>query len=325
MPPKDRLDAIRARELLPKGVSLEETAQFYLRHHVVEGDPLTFDALVDRFIERKKKKCRANSEWPDILGDILRPFREEIGRRQVVSILEKDVTDVLERLAKEREWRATTCKQRLVVLQDLFALGVDIRAANINPAEKVKPPVERDPDGSDNDIAVVLPETVRGILAVSRDLTPAVSISFFGGLRNREVQRLDWSDIDLDRRRIEVRDGHSKTGQARWVDIADNLAAFLLPYRRASGPVVPECFESFTYAFGAVRKRAGVTKWVRGTARHCFASYYLFAGHKIDDLIRNMGHVDDVMIYTRYRELVTPEDAAEFWQIFPKEEVMMAA
>lgn len=325
MPPRSRLDAIRARELLPKGVSLEDAARFYVQHHVVAGHPLTFDDLVDRFIEDKRKKSRANSEWPDILGDILRPFREEMGRREVVSILERDVTDVLGRLAEERAWKATTCKQRLVVLKDLFSLGVGIGAANINPADKVQPPVAKDPDGPEKDVAIVSPHTVRGILAVSGDLTPAVSISFFGGLRNREVQRLDWSEIDLDRRRIEVRDGNSKTGQARWVDIADNLAAFLLPYRRASGPVVPKCFRTFSDGFRAVRKRAGVTKWVRGTARHCFASYYLFAGHKIDDLIRNMGHVDDVMIYTHYRELVTPEDAVEFWQILPNGDVMMAA
>jgi integrase len=50
-----------------------------------------------------------------------------------------------------------------------------------------------------------------------------------------EIQRLDWKDIRLDRRFIEVSAANAKTSSRRLVRIEDNLAAWLAPFALQSG------------------------------------------------------------------------------------------
>ena len=52
-----------------------------------------------------------------------------------------------------------------------------------------------------------------------------------------ELNRLDWTAIDLERRIIEVRAGQAKTASRRVIPISDNLAAWLEPFER-QGKVV---------------------------------------------------------------------------------------
>jgi integrase len=49
----------------------------------------------------------------------------------------------------------------------------------------------------------------------------------FAGLRRAEVKRLDWSDIKLERRLIDLPFTKSKTGRRKLIQIPENLAAML--------------------------------------------------------------------------------------------------
>jgi integrase len=52
-----------------------------------------------------------------------------------------------------------------------------------------------------------------------------------------ELQRLEWSEIDLNRGFITVAAHKAKTRQRRLVLIADNLKEWLKPCAKANGPV----------------------------------------------------------------------------------------
>jgi hypothetical protein len=52
-----------------------------------------------------------------------------------------------------------------------------------------------------------------------------------------ELQRLDWSEVDLSRGFITVAAHKAKTRQRRLVPIADNLKEWLKPYAKTSGTI----------------------------------------------------------------------------------------
>jgi integrase len=64
-------------------------------------------------------------------------------------------------------------------------------------------------------------------------------------------------------------------------------------------------------------KAAGLEKWPHNVLRHSFASYHLAKHQDAPRLALDMGHVSPHMIFSNYREIVTPEEAERYWQIFP--------
>ena len=72
-----------------------------------------------------------------------------------------------------------------------------------------------------------------------RQIVPYIAICSFAGLRSAECENLDWKYVDLDRKVITILENISKTGEERKPPISDNLAAWLQPYVKAEGSIVP--------------------------------------------------------------------------------------
>jgi hypothetical protein len=51
--------------------------------------------------------------------------------------------------------------------------------------------------------------------------------------------------------------------------------------------------------------------------RHSFGSYHLAEHQDAPRLALDMGHVSPHMIFGRYREIATREEAERYWNIFP--------
>ena len=68
-------------------------------------------------------------------------------------------------------------------------------------------------------------------------LVPILAIGAFSGIRMAELNRLDWSAVDLDRGIIELRAGQAKTASRRIIPITNNLRAWIEPLER-TGKVV---------------------------------------------------------------------------------------
>lgn len=69
---------------------------------------------------------------------------------------------------------------------------------------------------------------------LSRELGLACAVAAFSGLRRGEIFNLDWRDVNLVDRRIEIPE--SKTGKARWAPILDGLVVYF-PKPKESGKV----------------------------------------------------------------------------------------
>jgi integrase len=75
------------------------------------------------------------------------------------------------------------------------------------------------------------------LLAAETDFIPALSLGLFAGLRpESEIWRLDWSNIKLAKRIIDI-DQSKNTMSHRHVRIPENLAAWLAPCAKAHGNV----------------------------------------------------------------------------------------
>jgi integrase len=142
------------------------------------------------------------------------------------------------------------------------------------------------------EIEIFTPTEMAEILSVSRpEMVPWLAIAGFAGLRSAEICRLDWSEINLVERHIEIKASKAKTAARRLAPITDNLALWLAPYAKSSGALTN--FESWWNQFSKIaaavtarRKDAAealgkdpstVRKfaWKHNALRHSFCSYRL--------------------------------------------------
>jgi integrase len=146
------------------------------------------------------------------------------------------------------------------------------------------------------------------------DAVPMLAIGAFAGLREAEIKRLDWAEIDQRRGHIEIKSAKSKSARRRIVEMQPNLRDWLRPYARMNGAVVPV---NSRKKLDLVRKAAGLVRWPKNGLRHSFASYRLAATHDAPRVASELGHTSPQMLYSTYRELVLPEEAQRYWKIVP--------
>jgi integrase len=164
---------------------------------------------------------------------------------------------------------------------------------------------------------IFTPAELRALLgAADGRIVPALAIGAFAGLRSAEIDRLDWSEVDLTAGYIEVKSSKSKSGARRLVTIQPNLKAWLAPHTQKCGPVRVSTWIGLKLMRDA-RKDAKLTRWPANGLRHSYASYHLAHFKDSAGLSLQLGHVTPGLLFSNYRELVRPEAAAEWWQIMP--------
>jgi len=146
---------------------------------------------------------------------------------------------------------------------------------------------------------------------------PMLAIGAFTGLRDAEIKRLDWKEVNVVREHIEVKAAKAKSARRRIVPIQPNLARWLAPFNATKGAVVPV---NARKKLDAVRQAAGLARWPKNGLRHSFASYRLAACHDAPRVASELGHTSPQMLYSTYRELVLPEEAERYWKIAPVSE-----
>jgi integrase len=305
MPDALRIEAVtQTARLQPYGRSITNAVDHYLAHLAQVQRTCTVDELSAEY-QAVKKTDGAKSSYRLDMRYRLSHFAADFGQRKVADISGREIGEWLRGLNQAAQSR----NNYRTVLRAVFDFALLQGYATGNPFDKIKPvKVERGPP------PILTPAQMRAILEKSpRDYVAFFAVGAFAGLRTSELLRLDWSEVDLGRRLVKV-STESKTGR-RNVKISDNLAAWLAPLAQPSGRIITSRNCRFARAFAVTA--AGLAEWPDNGLRHSYASYFLEQFKDAPRLAVELGHTNPTMLYKHYREVVLPEDAAQWWQIAP--------
>jgi integrase len=307
-----RAEAVKCSQMLqPYGKTIADATRFYIDHLNAIARSQTVSHAVKEF----QAACKADGKSVRYLRDLkhrLGRFADDFGSRHIAEITTTDIDEWLRQLNLGPVSR-NTFRRRLVTLFKFAKTRGWCRTIPAADTARVREVSE--------EVGILTPSELSGLLKVaSTDTIPYWTIGAFAGLRATEIERLEWADVNLDRRWIKVRAKHAKSAARRLVDIQPNLLKWLRPYQGRTGKVVPE---NLRVKLLEDRKRATeagslTRKWPSNALRHSFASYYLARFDNAGKLALQLGHVGQDLIFRHYREVVTRADAKRYWNIVPE-------
>ena len=160
--------------------------------------------------------------------------------------------------------------------------------------------------------------------AAHKSFRLVIALGAFAGLRSAEIERLDWSEIDLAGGMIEVKAEKTKTASRRLVPIVPNLTAWLKPLAKKAGAIWPHSHPFFHERQREAATGAGLAAWKPNGLRHSFISYRLAQVQSAPQVALEAGN-SPTMIFQHYRELVKPDAAKKWFAIKPKNVSAIAA
>lgn len=146
-------------------------------------------------------------------------------------------------------------------------------------------------------------------------LVPYLALCLFGGLRPAEPARIDWTNINLQDREINlpaeaVKTGR-KSGSGRVVEICDTLHAWLQRYKGA------ELFPAnFWKDLRAIRKAAKIMKWPKDVLRHTAISNHFRKHQSYGKAAEQFGN-SEAVIKRDYQARVSTDDMNKFYALLP--------
>jgi integrase len=310
---REMSDFITAREKLAEyGETINHAVQFRIDYlERVRRHGITVAQLVDEIVEAKGRDGRSEVYLRDLRYRLSR-FVQSFGERPIAGITVDELDNWLRALPYSPQSR--TNYRTIIGL--LFNHAESRGIIEKNPIRHTAKPklVGSPPEIFSVDELRTLLDAARQIEA---NVVPILAIGAFAGLREAEIRRLDWNEVDLARGHIEVKAAKAKSARRRIVPILPNLAAWLRPYSGLTGHVVPA---GARRKLDRVRKAADLARWPQNGLRHSFASYRLAAIYDAPRVAAELGHTSPQMLYTTYRELVRPEEAERYWRIAPAAE-----
>lgn len=233
----------------------------------------------------------------------LKRFVQSMQNRPAWSVTGRDVERWLEAIDAGPKTR----KHHLDSVRLLFNHAKRLGWVRDNPALAVELPRVSAPAPM-----IHSPEEVRKVLAAMRradaDVCRFLAVRYFAGLRGSEAQALKPENIQLERGFIEVPALAAKTRRRRLVTLQPNLRAWL-----ELGGRLPVA--DLQTRMARVARVSGV-RWCPNVTRHSFCSYHLAKFQSAAKTALEAGH-SEAMLFGHYRELVTPEQAEDYFSIRP--------
>lgn len=298
--PEEFRAVLEAREA---GVPLMDAVQHWKVTAGAHGGRTVADLIEARLAAAKKDEI--SDHYRVSLERVLEKAGETMGAMKAVSVTPQDCQAFI------ALWTGhASMKQARAMLGSVFTHAQRMGWLQFNPASSLRltrrkgaVPVSL---FSISDAA----EWLSCIAARAPDCLAGWAIAMFAGLRAAEVQRLDWSEVRLERGFIEVTAAKAKTMARRLVDISGNLAVILDPLAQKTGrvfPLSPKRQEAWA------RQQYG-RPLPKNAARHSFISYHLglFGDVALTEL--QAGH-DRKVMFQNYRELVTKEESESYFTI----------
>jgi integrase len=341
-------EMVLAREKLRAvGTSITEAVEFYLKHARRRKERVRLAEGVERFRDaRERAGCsvRYLRQLGVSLGSLARwrpmAMMDEIERDDVVRWLEAG------------GWSPKTRNGYLGDVRACFEWAVREGLCAVNPAREIAK--AKLGDGEIGTLTLgQCEELLLAALAMTKDegrRTNGVSmmgfivLGMFGGLRPAEIQRLDWSAVDVEEGTVIVAGAQAKTRRRRVVDLSGNAVEWLrcaqnveTRMRNEEGPICGRYWDarwrmfrrSLGWAVGSGER--GITEtvgpgdkewgrlglWPHNALRHTYASMHYAMWQDEAKLQAQMGHESAAMLHRHYRALKMRKEAERFWALRP--------
>jgi integrase len=319
------LEYVSAVKHLPDGATIKEAVDFFRRRNPAALQKRTVRQVVDEMLAVKRAAKLSEVHLKDLdcrLNRFADAFQLNIGG--VSGTMLQTWLDAMTTSGR-------TKRNYLAVIAALFNFCIKRKYLPKEAVEEIAAVQKQKADNGE--IEIFTPGEMREILTAARpEMVPWLAIAGFAGLRTAEILRLDWSEINLMERHIEIKASKAKTAARRLAPITDNLALWLAPYAKPFGKVTD--FESWWNQFykliaavngqrkqsleAAGKDASSALKfvWKHNALRHSFCSYRLAVIKNAAQVALEAGN-SPKMIFSNYRQLVTEAEAAKWFAVCP--------
>jgi integrase len=298
---------IAARERI-RGASLNEAMEFFCRHNLPDVPQKTVAEVAHEMLEAKRRDGASEAYLKDLTTRL--PHVTAAFSGPLIQIPRPKIDAWLRSLPMSP--RSRNNFRNVVVTLWRFAKQAGYLPRDRSTEADGLPRVK----AIGGKIEIFRPEDFAKLMgAAGGALVPFLAIGAFGGLRHAELLRLDLQEVRLDQGFVEVKAEKAKTAQRRLVPIQPNLAAWLAPYRGQTGRAC--VWSHIGRKASDLAKELGI-RWPNNGLRHSYASYRLAQCQDTAKVALEMGNTP-TMIFRHYRELVMPQDAIAWWDIFPEQ------
>jgi len=304
---------------LDLGIDLEVAVKFYIAHHPQGRNCPNVKECIEEFLA----DCRSRRLRVRTIADYrsrTQRLVEAMPDRPLNTISSRELTALI------RKHGGSHYSQNGLrrVLSALFSWAVKQDFLVTNPIEKVDVTKGELPE------PMILPlDGVKRLLAVAMvfedgKTLPLLVVALYCGLRPEECSRIKWSAFDFKNRTLRVSADVAKTRSRRIVELSDAAIAWLEPLRGKK-----LTWSRWSQDFREVRRKAGfvysikseeqrndqgLQSWCNDIVRHTAISNYYATNKDIGATAAWAGNSPDV-IHSRYRALVSPVDANDYWNL----------
>lgn len=315
-------DYTAARVALPKGTTLAEAAKFFAQRHPANMPRKTVAEIAAEFIADRESAGCSEIHLRDLRIRLVKQFATAFVL-PMVALTAPLVQAYIYGLQNTRTRKPASNRSKENMLRCVVSLANFARRMKYIPAELALELAEiPTPKKQHAPIGIYTPGEITKLLAAAdSELTPALAIAAFAGLRMSEVSRLDWRDIRLAERLIVIEANNAKTAARRLVPISDNLAAWLTPHVRRFGPLNPsrEDANNVGTAFGDRLERVACrakVKWQRNGFRHSYISYRTATLKDVAEVALECGN-SPAVIFSNYRALASETEGKAWFAVKP--------
>jgi integrase len=323
---RTRTDAARAAEILEgTGASILDAARFFRSHLDRTTGGRAIDAAVAEYL-RAKESEGASLRHISTITHRLQRFANGHPDATTASVQTADIDAFLVSVGGSPQTR----RGYRLALHAAFEWFRSRKYCVVNPvADAMNPRVTPDTPG------ILTPKQAAELLAGCDDaILTGVVLGMFCGLRQAEISRMDWRDIDLAGGHVVVGAGVAKTATRRTVTIPEAAKEWLAPHAKESGRVWPEGeqarnlwnlarihagFGPFSSTSAIVREaQAGraLRPWPDNALRHSAISYRVAIEGDLARIAYESGNSPGV-IQRHYNGLAKPSAAKAFFEIRP--------
>jgi integrase len=306
-----------ARAILNGTGTLAEAVRFFLKHHAKELPRITVQASVEKCLAQAKADGKSKARLHQLehyLNGFAGDMNVEVSEL-TPGIVSRYLTGmVASERTKKNARDVLGFFGRWMVLHGYLERGTDL----VEGVQKysMKPGA----------IQIFSPaEIAKLINGADARLRPYIVIGAFAGLRGAEIQRLDWSEIDLADGFVEVKAEKSKTDTRRLIPIKANLAAWLNDCRKKAGPVCPfknvvnqlmKLVAKINKAMPKGTPDADKLHWKKNALRHSYISYRVAECADVARVSDESGN-SPAIIKANYLKRVKPDQAKEWFAVKP--------